>query len=160
MRGICFMSRRSSHTTDSKRYYDWLYHACLDIMSARLLVDDNRLAKPVVFHCQQAIEKGLKAFLLYKHRKLFDGHNITWLCKQAAMTDQTFTRWIGKSTVLNRYYIETRYPADIPEEIGRDAAEDILKSAEEMLKFICDITKFDYRSYRKSGKYWLKSESR
>ncbi len=76
------------------------------------------------------------------------------------MTDQTFTRWIGKSTVLNRYYIETRYPADIPEEIGRDAAEDILKSAEEMLKFICDITKFDYRSYRKSGKYWLKGESR
>ncbi|MCM1327869.1 MAG: HEPN domain-containing protein [Ruminococcus sp.] len=149
------MSRNSSHSTDSKRYYDWLYHACLDIMSARALMEDERLSKPVVFHCQQAMEKGLKAFLLYKHRKLFDGHNLTWLCKQAAMTDQSFTKFIGKSTLLNRYYIETRYPADIPEEIGRELVKEILSATEEMLEEICSLTKFDYRSYRKKGKYWL-----
>ena len=153
------MSRSSSHSTDSKRYYDWLYHACLDIMSARRLIEDSRLAKPVVFHCQQAMEKSLKAFLLYKHRKLFDGHNLTWLCKQASLTDQSFTQWIGKSALLNRFYIETRYPADIPEEIGKDTAEDILAATEEMLDFICDITKFDYRSYRKNGKKWLQAVS-
>lgn len=149
------MSRSSSHKTDSKRYYDWLYHACLDIMSARVLMGDERLSKPVVFHCQQAMEKGIKAFLLYKHRKLFDGHNLTWLCKQAALTDQSFTKWIGKSTLLNRYYIETRYPADIPEEIDRGAVKEILDATEDMLEFICGLTKFDYRSYRKNGKHWL-----
>lgn len=101
------------------------------------------------------MEKGLKAFLLYKHRKLFDGHNLTWLCKQAALTDQSFTKWIGRSTLLNRYYIETRYPADIPEEIARDFTKETLEATEEMLEFIFDITKFDYRSYRKKGKYWL-----
>ena len=155
MKGMCYMSRSSSHSTDSKRYYDWLYHACLDIMSARALMEDERLAKPAVFHCQQAMEKGLKAFMLYKHRKLFDGHNLTWLCKQAALTDQSFTKWIGKSTLLNRYYIETRYPADIPEEISADFIKDILEATEGMLEFIFDLTKFDYRSYRKKGKYWL-----
>lgn len=149
------MSRSSSHSTDSKRYYDWLYHACLDIMSARALMEDERLAKPVVFHCQQAMEKGLKAFLLYKHRKLFDGHNLTWLCKQAALTDQSFTKWIGRSTLMNRYYIETRYPADIPEEIARDFTKETLEATEEMMRLIFDVTKFDYRSYRKKGKYWL-----
>lgn len=152
------MSRGSNHTTDSKRYYDWLYHACLDIMSARMLMADERLSKPVVFHCQQAMEKSLKAFLLYKHRKLFDGHNLTWLCKQAAMTDQSFTEWISKSALLNRYYIETRYPADIPEEISRELVKEILAATEKMLGVICELTKFDYRSYRKKGKYWLKSE--
>ncbi len=152
------MSRGSNHTGDSKRYYDWLYHACLDIMSARMLMADERLSKPVVFHCQQAMEKSLKAFLLYKHRKLFDGHNLTWLCKQAAMTDQSFTEWISKSALLNRYYIETRYPADIPEEINRELVKEILESTEKMLGSICELTKFDYRSYRKKGKYWLKSE--
>lgn len=155
MKGMCYMSRSSSHSTDSKRYYDWLYHACLDIMSARILMEDERLAKTVVFHCQQAMEKGLKAFLLYKHRKLFDGHNLTWLCKQAALTDQSFTKWISKSAQLNRYYIETRYPADIPEEIGMELTKEILEATEEMMEFVCDITKFDYRSYRKKGKYWL-----
>ena len=155
MKGMFYMSRSSSHKTDSKRYYDWLYHACLDIMAARSLAEDGRLAKPAVFHCQQAMEKGLKAFLLYKSRRLFDGHNLTWLCKQAALADQSFTPWIGPSTLLNRFYIETRYPADIPEEIGKETVEEVLKSTEELMELICDITKFDYRSYRKKGKYWL-----
>ncbi len=141
------MSRKSSHNSDSKRYYDWLFHAYQDLLAARMLITDRRLFNPTVFHCQQAIEKSLKAFLLYKHRKLFDGHNLTWLCKQAAMTDQSFTKWIGKSTLLNRFYIETRYPADIPEEIDRQLVEEILEATEEMMEFICDNIKFDYNSY-------------
>ena len=146
------MSRKSSHSGDSKRYYDWLFHAYQDLLAARMLIEDRRLFNPTVFHCQQAIEKSLKAFLLYKHHKLFDGHNLTWLCKQAALTDQSFTKWIGKSTLLNRFYIETRYPADIPEEIDRQLVEDILEATEDMMKFICDNIKFDYNSYHYRSK--------
>ena len=146
------MSRKSSHSCDSKRYYDWLFHAYQDLLAARMLITDRRLFNPTVFHCQQAIEKSLKAFLLYKHRKLFDGHNLTWLCKQAALTDQSFTKWIGKSTLLNRFYIETRYPADIPEEIDRQLVEEILEATEDMMDFICDNIKFDYNSYHYRNK--------
>ncbi|MBQ5319654.1 MAG: HEPN domain-containing protein [Oscillospiraceae bacterium] len=146
------MSRKSSHSGDSKRYYDWLFHAYQDLLAARMLITDKRLFNPTVFHCQQAIEKSLKAFLLYKHRKLFDGHNLTWLCKQAALTDQSFTKWIGKSTLLNRFYIETRYPADIPEEIDRQLVEEILEATEDMMDFICDAIKFDYNSYHYRNK--------
>ncbi|MBQ8786443.1 MAG: HEPN domain-containing protein [Oscillospiraceae bacterium] len=146
------MSRKSSHNSDSKRYYDWLFHAYQDLLAARMLITDRRLFNPTVFHCQQAIEKSLKAFLLYKHRKLFDGHNLTWLCKQAALTDQSFTKWIGKSTLLNRFYIETRYPADIPEEIDRQLVEEILEATEDMMDFICDNIKFDYNSYHYRSK--------
>ncbi len=146
------MSRKSSHNGDSKRYYDWLFHAYQDLLAARMLITDRRLFNPTVFHCQQAIEKSLKAFLLYKHRKLFDGHNLTWLCKQAALTDQSFTKWIGKSTLLNRFYIETRYPADIPEEIDRQLVEEILEATEDMMDFICDNIKFDYNSYHYRSK--------
>lgn len=146
------MSRKSSHSGDSKRYYDWLFHAYQDLLAARMLIEDRRLFNPTVFHCQQAIEKSLKAFLLYKHRKLFDGHNLTWLCKQAALTDQSFTKWIGKSTLLNRFYIETRYPADIPEEIDRQLVEEILSATEDMMEFICDNIKFDYNSYHYRSK--------
>ena len=146
------MGRSSNHSGDSKRYYDWLYHAYQDMLAAKMLIDDKRLYGQTVFHCQQAIEKGLKAFLLYKHRKLFDGHNLTWLCKQAAMTDQAFTKWIAKCAILNRFYIETRYPADIPEEISRDLAEDILFAADEMTDFICEYIKFDFNSYHKRNR--------
>ena len=146
------MSRSSSHSTDSKRYYDWLFHAYQDLLAAKTLIEDSRLYEPTVFHCQQAIEKSLKAYMLYKTHRLFDGHNLTWLCKQAAMLDSGFTKWIGKSTLLNRFYIETRYPADIPVEIDRRLAEDILAATEEMTDFVCDTIKFDFNSYHKRTK--------
>lgn len=146
------MSRSSSHKTDSKRYYDWLYHAYQDLLSAKILIDDKRLYEQVVFHCQQAIEKSLKAFLLYKAHRLLDGHNLTWLCKQAAMLDGEFTPLIEKSTQLNRFYIETRYPADVPTNITRAFAKDILTSTEELVDVVCERIKFDYNSYHKRTK--------
>ena len=106
----------------------------------------------MVFHCQQAMEKSLKAFLLYKTHHLLDGHNLTWLCKQAAMLDSEFTDWIGKSTQLNRFYIETRYPADIPFDITRDFAETVLNDTEQLVDVVCERIKFDYNSYHKRTK--------
>ena len=146
------MSRSSSHSTDSKRYYDWIYHAYQDMLAAKLLMSDNRLYGPAVFHCQQAMEKVIKGFLLYKTRKLFDGHNVTWLCKQAALLDESFRQWIGKTTLLNRLYIETRYPADIPMDIDRELAENIMTAAEEMSEYVRDAIKFDFNSYHKRKK--------
>ena len=86
-----------------------------------------------------------------KNRKLLDGHNLTWLCKQAAMMDNSFAKWLEKSTALNRYYIETRYPADILLEIDKGEIDDILDAASEMLDFICEQIKFDFNSYHKRG---------
>lgn len=146
------MSRSNSHKTDSKRYYDWLYHAYQDLLSAKILIDDKRLYEQVVFHCQQAIEKSLKAFLLYKAHRLLDGHNLTWLCKQAAMLDSEFTAWIEKSTQLNRFYIETRYPADIPANITRDFAQTVLDDTGRLVDVVCERIKFDYNSYHKRTK--------
>ena len=146
------MSRNNSHKTDSKRYYDWLYHAYQDLLSAKVLIDDKRLYEQVDFHCQQAMEKSLKAFLLYKSHRLFDGHNLTWLCKQAAMLDSEFTDWIEKSTQLNRFYIETHYPADIPANITRDFADTVLTDTQELVDVVCERIKFDYNSYHKRTK--------
>lgn len=144
---------RGSRKTDSKRYYDWIYHAWLDRMTAERLKNESLLYYTAAFHCQQCIEKALKGYLLFKSRKLMDGHNLTWLCKQAAMMDSGFIQWIDESAVLNRYYIETRYPADIPLEINGAQMESLMKMCRDMMDFICDVTKFDFNSYhKKSGK--------
>lgn len=140
---------RASHNTDSKRYFDWLYHAKQDHLAASILIEDERCFNATAFHCQQCIEKALKGYLLFKNRKLFDGHNLTWLCKQAVMMDRTFMQWLEKSTALNRFYIETRYPADIPIDIDTKSMNDIMTSTTEMLDFICDQIRFDFNSYHK-----------
>ncbi len=143
---------RSSKKGDSKRYYDWIYHAALDRMAAERLCGDKVLYYTAAFHCQQCIEKALKGYLLYKSRKLMDGHNLTWLCKQAAMMDSGFIQWIDESAVLNRYYIETRYPADIPMEISADDMQSLIKMSGDMMDFICEATKFDFNSYHKKSR--------
>ena len=143
---------RGNHGTDSKRYFDWLFYAYQDHLSALMLAEDKRMYSASAFHCQQCIEKALKAFLLFKNRKQFDGHNLTWLCKQAALMDGNFVKWIEKSALLSRYYIETRYPADDLLEIDRATLDDLLDSTSEMLNFICDQIKFDYNSFHKRRK--------
>lgn len=146
------MSRRSNHNTDSKRYFDWLFHAYQDLLAAKVLIKDKRLYDAAVFHCQQAMEKSLKGYMLYKTRRLFDGHNVTWLCKQAALADDGFKKWISPSTCLNRYYIETRYPADIPVDIPLDEAQEILDATVELMDYACEQIKFDFNSYHRRKK--------
>lgn len=143
---------RGAKKTDSKRYYDWIYHASLDMMAAEQLCGEPKLYYTAAFHCQQCIEKALKGYLLFKSRKLLDGHNLTWLCKQAAMMDNSFVQWLDESAVLNRYYIETRYPADIPLEINGETMGSLMRMSSEMMEFICGLTKFDFNSYHKKSR--------
>lgn len=143
------MSYRGNNNSDSKRYFDWLFHANMDFLSAQLLITDERCYPATAFHCQQCIEKALKGYMLFKKRKLFDGHNLTWLCKQAAMMDDHFRDYILPSATLNKYYIETRYPADIPLDIDYETINKLIETTEEMLGFICEQIKFDFKSYHK-----------
>ncbi len=144
---------RNYRESDSRRYFDWLFHANLDYLAAKNLIKDARCYNSVAFHCQQCIEKALKGYLLFKKYKLFDGHNLTWLCKQAEICDSHFEQWLSKCSTLNRFYIETRYPADIPLDIDTDTMEDLLKSTTEILEFITEQIRFDFVSYHRRKKH-------
>ena len=104
---------RMHNGNDSRRYYDWLEHSSQDLIAAKILSEDDRCYRLSAFHCQQAIEKALKAYILLKSDVLVDGHNLTWLCRQAKKYDKGFHQWFDESADLNQCYIETRYPADI-----------------------------------------------
>ena len=143
---------RSYRDNDSRRYFDWLFHANLDFLAAKNLIKDTRCYNSAAFHCQPCIEKALKGYLLFKKHKLYDGHNLTWLCKQAALCDQHFSQWIGQSSSLNRFYIETRYPADIPLDIDTDTIDNLMNSMTEMLEFITEQIRFDFVSYHRRKK--------
>ncbi|MFV0400196.1 MAG: HEPN domain-containing protein [Oscillospiraceae bacterium] len=127
-------TRRSS---DSRRYYDWLARAGEDIIASGLLMTDDNCYHSAAFHCQQCIEKALKAYLLLMDRRLVDGHNLTWLCKQAMRYDQRFSSWLDESAALNRCYIETRYPADLPFHLEYKQVNRFYKMAKDMYLFIC-----------------------
>ena len=77
------MTRRRKGASDSCFYYKWLDKALCDLQAARLLLTYGGDHYNIAFHCQQAIEKALKGYLLFRTGRHFDGHNLTYLCRQA-----------------------------------------------------------------------------
>lgn len=104
--------RRSKHSDDSRLFFDWLEIAARDLLAARLLMERQQCLEIAGFHCQQAVEKGLKAYIIHASGQLVDGHNVTWLCRQAVRYNPDFGDWMEDCAKMNRLYIETRYPSD------------------------------------------------
>lgn len=129
--------RRGSGRTDSGHFLHWLDKAEEDLRAAFALMrygeDVNDLA---AFHCHQCIEKALKAYLIVRYKRHFDGHNLTFLCRTAQKIEPRFYDWLDESAALNRLYIETRYPADLPLDIDDERLLKLYKMAEDMFAFI------------------------
>lgn len=107
------MGNRPRHnSSDSRHYFLWLNRSGEDLIAAQILSEDDRCYNLAAFHCQQAIEKALKGYILYKTENLVDGHNLMWLCRQAKKLSKGFQQWFDESADLNQCYIETRYPSD------------------------------------------------
>jgi HEPN domain-containing protein len=59
-----------------KQVEDWLSLADKDLYAAEIIIrDDYPLTNIVAFHCQQAIEKYLKAYLIEKDVSLIKTHD-------------------------------------------------------------------------------------
>lgn len=145
------MARHRVNPSDSRYYFEWMENASEDIYVADILLDNEKCRNSCAFHCQQAIEKALKAYLLLLSGKLMDGHNLTWLCRQALKYDGQFEEYFDESSSLNRYYIETRYPADIPLKLTKDEINRIFNMAKDMYDFI--ETQVDEEEDMDQGQY-------
>ena len=129
-------ARHSTNDNDSRRYYEWLDRAQADLQSARLLIAGGGDMNIVVFHCHQVAEKALKGYLLFRSRRHYDGHNITFLVRRAIKLDRDFNQFLADSPPLNRYYIETRYPTDIPFQIDINAVRNVFRFSEKIYQTI------------------------
>lgn len=127
--------RRNNNSSDSKRYYDWLEYANADLVSARDLRDNEETLLCAAFHCQQTIEKTLKAYFLYEQGYAPDGHNIIFLCRKLSKNDKEFEQWIDECIETNNYYIQTRYPPDKPLGITDDKLGYLINSAGRLYNF-------------------------
>ena len=130
-------NRNRIKNSDSRRYCDWMGHAGEDLKAASVLLGPDDLLNAAAFHCQQCIEKALKGYLLFTTHNPVDGHNLTWLCRQAVKRDTHFQEWLDESAALNHFYIETRDPSDIPLELTKASVITLYQMAKNMYVFIC-----------------------
>jgi HEPN domain-containing protein len=87
----------------------WMDKAENDLLSAqRLLEIEPMILDNACFHCQQAIEKYLKAFLIYQGVDVERTHNIIYLLSKCTDFDPEF-RPIDPLNI-NAYAVQGRYP--------------------------------------------------
>src|SRR5580658_3760542 len=112
----------------------WYKKADEDILSAILLIE----ASPAIldngcFHCQQAIEKYLKSYLIYQGEQIIKTHNLNLLREKCSVYDADFEKYNFES--LNDYGVEIRYPDDflVP---TIDEVREFLQIAEDIKKLV------------------------
>ncbi len=89
----------------------WYAKADSDIIMARKAID----FPPIVldgacFHCQQAVEKYLKAYLIYQCKEIIKTHDLTLLLKSCSEFDYDFDNIKLKD--LEVFAVDIRYPDD------------------------------------------------
>lgn len=124
---------------DSLRYKDWIDKSFRDIKSAKVLKEHECGNDMVAFHCQQGIEKAFKGFLLFANNELVEGHSLIYLCKEVSKINIEFKNYLKDCAFVNQYYIETRYPSDIPLVVSDEEAEECIRIAEIIYKLIDNI---------------------
>jgi len=102
---------------------DWLRKALEDLRSAEVLMRPSvGLAGPAVFHCQQAAEKALKAFLFWHDTPFRKTHGLDELGAACAALDSSL-RGLGAVAVsLTPYAWRFRYPGDVLAPAPEDVA--------------------------------------
>ena len=117
----------------------WLLQAEQDLKDAKYSFEGKRFHL-ACFLSQQAAEKALKAFLYAKREENIFGHSVAELCTKVIMYNEKF-RKIKKASVLDKYYIPTRYPNGLPGGVPYEMfdKEDAMKAiglASEVIKIV------------------------
>jgi HEPN domain-containing protein len=80
----------------------WLDRAQRDLRAARLLIAGDANAE-ALFHCQQAVEKALKAFLTYHQKPFRKTHDLGDLSTHCLAIDDLLESAVGEAEGLTPY---------------------------------------------------------
>ncbi len=98
-------------TMESRLSYGrgWLERAERDLRLAGIALDNSDTANSC-FHSQQAAEKALKGFLIFRGLPLERTHSVKDLAAACALQDAEFLDCSDDAGALDSLYIQTRYP--------------------------------------------------
>jgi len=117
----------------------WLHKANSDLLSAQILVEHSPLVLgPAAFHCQQAVEKMLKAFLVWRSVPFEKVHSLVYLMDLCETREPGFASLREETESLAPYAVEIRYPGDALE-ISLGEARKALAAAEAVWDFVLGL---------------------
>jgi HEPN domain-containing protein len=114
----------------------WLEIVRKDLRRARKDLDSPPAdPESAFFHCQQAIEKAMKAFLIWHGHGFKRTHDLANLGTQCIVLDQSLRPLVLRVASLTDYAVEFRYPSDLAVPTA-DQAEEAIALASEFVSAI------------------------
>lgn len=94
----------------------WLEFAKRDLNDARLLYKGKSYPS-AAYHCQQAAEKSLKAYLAFNNQEILKTHDLIKLNDLCQKFDNSFQKLSTELKMLNPFATKFRYPSefDLPD---------------------------------------------
>ena len=118
---------------------EWLTKASRDLMAAEILIDhEPPVLDAACFHCQQAVEKSLKAFLVWQAVPFEKIHSLTYLMDLCQSREPGFASLREQAEALTPYAVEVRYPGELLDVDQREAA-DALESAQTVWEYVSTL---------------------
>lgn len=115
------MERDPERSADTRA---WLHRAEEDLRAAEVDIEAQPpLLSDAAFHCQQATEKALKAFLTWNDVPFRKTHDLTELGRQCIVLDTSTTAVFQRAAHLTAYAWAFRYPGEFesptPEDVNQ-----------------------------------------
>lgn len=117
---------------------EWTIRADNDLKNAQILLEEGGTTDAVCFHSQQAVEKYLKAFLVFNKLPVQKIHSLVALAKQGATKEPRLLDFMENYKTLETYYIESRYPPDI-QAYSKNEGNKAYHLAKEIVSFISSL---------------------
>ena len=113
----------------------WVRLADMDLVTAHRIFENHRPMpiEIICFHAQQAGEKIIKGFLVSKGVIPPKIHDLRELLKMCIVIEQGFDLLRKEATLLTRYGVLPRYPAEY--ELEESDAETALKYADKIMEY-------------------------
>ncbi len=116
----------------------WVAKALEDLRSAEwLLTSPDPLYGSVGFHCQQAAEKALKAYLTWRDEPFEKTHSLVALVGKCLPLDKSFEQLRTAATTLLPYAVALRYPGE-RSELTESEAKQALALVRELWDFVLE----------------------
>lgn len=114
----CFMGKNNNLVKQ------WIYKANSDLGIAKLALDNQvKYTDAICFHCQQSVEKYLKAYLIARDIVFRRTHSISYLLDLIDDVEEVSSDLYRKAEVLESYAVEIRYPDNWYEATKEEAME-------------------------------------
>lgn len=119
---------------------EWLQKASLDLRGARIdLEAEPPLLEDVLFHCQQAVEKTLKAFLAWSDIAFRKTHSLEELGSACEALDPTLKAALDPAVPLTEFAWAFRYPGDHPSPTLEEARQGLATAVGAIVSIIARL---------------------